>query len=760
MEYIIYCGDKTSPIITLNVDKAEVMSGERNVDLISDELSVDNFSPAVHYQFHAKEQFCDSTGEAFCDHSGEELYGFYNYNPVELPYGLPMWLYKADTTETLIGRYYIEKVERTSKDGYLIDAMSVIGLMDTQIHLGNIYKGIRFVDLIAEIFGGTVGALSSGKYPVTGGVEDVYVDANIADIKIYGWLPYDSRRNNLHQVLFSTGTAMIRDSDFNIVFTALLNMSASSIPQSRIYIGGQVAYDATASGVQITEHSYLMPNTTELSTILNNTAAYSEAASNALITFSEPILISSVTTEGGITIHSISANHAYVSGRGKINAKVYTHLTRDISKDSGKLPKNIKQYSGCTLISPLNSENVLERLYQFNTGAFVTKASVVIEDEKPGALYSFTDEFGDQTQAILSKMNFNISSNIKGECEFVRGWTPSIIGNNYNNSLILTGSGTWTVPQTLRESDFPYIRVSLIGAGSGGEGGEGGTQGKGTVFDAESDPQYSGFGGGAGGNGGKGGTGGKGGRVINFNRIDISDVHHITYSCGTKGNKGTKGIGGYGLNDPVDPVAATAGGHSTLQLYSDNNVLLASYSTLQGEYLPSGVPDVITDKIYALPGKDGYDGKNGGAGGAAAFGAVGDAGEDFDDTYKGGKGSKCIFEYIEGTQLQALAGGGGGGGAAYKASGSDAQTDATAVARACCWGGDAGAGATPGETPLSAQDYGCGGDGGHGGGGGGTGGAQNWRPLNSGIRDGTPGSGGNGTDGGDGANGCVFLYHS
>ena len=766
----IRIGDLNAPQFTFIVSGEKVTSGYKQVDLIANELAIDTFDPEVSYVFIVRAEFHGSEDERFITADGDIFCGYYNSNLAALPYGTPVWYVRQNETM----RFYAERVERKSKDMYALSCVSIIGLFDNQYHVGGVYTGQRTVDVIAEIFGGSVGTLTDGYYPITGGVEDCKIAQNVGDEKMYGYLPYDTKRKNLHQILFASGASLVRE-NAEIHFRYLDDLEAQEIPRSRIYIGNSVKYDAMATGVEITEHTYQWAYNEEPTEQYNNTDAYSETADHARVIFSTPIKVDTAAADG-LTIHELRQNYAVVSGKGTLSAIPYVHITRTLSKSiqDAAGPSNMKTFTGCTLISPMNSENVLERLYQFYTSAYVQNAAVEVDSETAGKEYSFTNEFDEQISGILTTMDYNETSLVKADSTFILGYTPGNFGNNYNNAELLTdASGTWNVPNEVRTSSKPYMRITLIGGGEGGDGGEGGKQGRGTYYTGTA---WEGYGGGKGGSGGKGGEAGQGGKVLTISKLDVSGIHHIAYICGDGGAGGAGGTGGENDTDPTAPGIGLTGRLTAVNLYDDAGQRIDTYNSSSGYVLPRGIIDLVHNKVFALSGIDGTDGADGGDGGAAAFGANGtDGGNvEFDGVMcYGGNGSDCEYREIAGTQLQAFCGGGGGGGAAV---GEDAphtqETDVPnrvkrdfsevgyASAYQCAWGGQGGKGADAVKIrTVSSVTYGQGGDGGHGGGGGGTGGAQNWRPLGSAIRDGFPGNGGNGSAGYAGQGGCIFIYY-
>lgn len=755
-------GDAAAPIAVFAMAEIESITGQVGVDMVSDTLSIDTMDPTVRYRYSAPQIYAPSGYDAIYTTDGYVYFGHFTGTNLaaDVPYGTPLTYYKDGRLQ---GRYYVEQIERVGADKWSITGMSLIGLFDTQIHVGAIYNGQFFAEVLAQIIGGTVGQAADGLIPILGAAEACYVAEDVAAVKIYGWLPYASRRANLHQLLFATGASLTRDADCSIVIRFVKNTTPAGIAADRLYLGGSVRYDATATGVELTEHSYQWAYTAGEKSLWNNMDAYAEPADHTLTVFTAPVRVDTLRTDGSLVIEESGQNYAVVSGKGTLYGVAYSHITRTVSRHANvPTPGNVKTVTNATLVNALNSENVLARIFDFYTKAQVTAASVLAEGEKAGALYNFPNAFGEATTGFLASMGYTATGITRGECQFITNYVSPAFGNNFNNVFKMVGAGTWWVPVAVRNSSFPFVRITLVGGGEGGDGGEGGEAGKGVYIVGGA---YLGHGGGKGGKAGNGGEAGLGGRCVTIAKLDVTNVARIAYQCGLGGARGTRGTGG--LDDDTDPVAPGLGVDGTdtsIYLYDDSGALIGSYSSANGYILPSGVINLVDDVVYGLGGLDGVAGGEGGEGGAAAFGSWGGDGAAVAHNgiiYPGGLGSIYEYAYVTFNTLVSYCGGGGGGGAALGTAGEDSPQKGTAIYQACSWGGDGGDGATPSITPTKPSVHGQGGDGGHGGGGGGSGGSQNWRAnggFNSGMRDGFLGIGGDGTDGADGADGCGFVY--
>lgn len=750
--------DVNSPLYIFNNSEIESITGQFATEVIANELSIDRLDPICRREFlikraiRTKDKLLIKTADnkIFCAHYSEK-------NPEKIPYGTPLWFYQDDK---MFAKFYVDKPYRQARDIWKISAMSLIGIMDKQEHPGGVYSGETFAEVVADIFGGAVGTAINGFVRVFGGLEPCYVAQELAEVKIYGFLPYASKRSNLHQLLFATGASLSRGENYEIIFKYLTDLTAKEIGDGRIYMEGSANGLEGITGIEVTEHTYQWVYTQEPTELYNNTDAYAEPADHVKVKFAEPIRTSTAVTTGNLSVVEIGQNYAIVSGKGTLSAVAYIHLTRIVAKhiSNPDTPVNVKTVTDATLVSPMNSEFVTARLFDYYTNAKTINGAIVSTGEKTGNKYKFKNAFNEPVSGIITHMSINATGILKGTFKAITNYRLRYTGNNYNQTYFFTNPSEWKIPDSIRNSEFPYIRVVLIGGGNGGQGGQGGQQGKGTYYD---NGQYVGHGSGPGGKGGKGGIAGNGGKVYTIARLDVSRVNKISFSPGPGGVGGNAGPGGYGgtAKEFVDPGPGEFGSDSTITLYDDAGNVTATYSTANGSVLPYGVANVTQNIVFGLSGVNGIDGADGGEGGVASPGADGTPGGTV-LTWTGGKASKAGYASHNDGQgmMEAMAGGGGGGGAAYGADGGDALSNGGASWQQYVWGGDGGYGADAKNAPITADAYGQGGDGGHGGGGGGTGGAQNWTPITSGVKDGTPGPGGDGTKGADGAGGCCFIY--
>lgn len=708
----IVIGELTAPILTFGNENIKEVREETAVSLIGDELFIDQFVPIVRYQVYLKGIFIPTNYSRFLTADGRTLAPVSNYNLRELPYGTKITFYNNDTIQ---GGYFVDTVERLGKDEYKINAMSAIGLLNRQQHRGGVYSGESFAEVLAEILG------NGYTYTV---IDDV------AKMKVYGWLPSSTKRRNLHQLIMAYGVNIIKDDNGGMLFTFLAETEPVKIPQNRLFAGGKVKYDAPASRVEVVEHAYHYMDTVDEETLFDN--ASSGSADISEVTFDHPVYADSLrVTEGNMVITSKGTNFAVVRGNGVLVGKPYIHTMRVISKDNdAAVNEKVVRVEDATLVNLFNSDNVLNRVAQYYFNAETVTGDLVNVDEKCGRRYEITNAFYEHDIAFLTKMSTSATSFLRSSCEFISGYTPLGQGSTYNNVVILTGSGTWTIPPEVFEKDHPNVLAVLIGKGHTGAKGEDGEKGWNATTSR----------GGDGGVGGAGGEGGAGGNVLISPTIDCTGKTSFYY--------------------------AQLDGEMTLNT-GDTTLTTADSSPLDGGYL-----EPLSGRVYALKGKRGQPGANGGNGGLyTPTGKLEEStnGEDVThkgQTWKGGYGH-AYSQYYIGDGANVYYGGGGGGGAAVGNNGEDGSGKnpetgeiETGWAVEAAYGGW---GANGGIADDAQPIYGAGGNGGHGGGGGGGGAVgvmwnfiENYELMRVGAKGGRGGIGGGG---GEGYDGCVIIYY-
>lgn len=567
--------------------------------------------------------------------------------------------------------------------------------------------------------------------------------SGVDQIGVYGWIPTCTKREALHQLLLATGVIMKKDDDGNIIFTSPSVGDAVTLSSDKIYIDGSLEKLENTNRIEVTEHVFELGEQEESEIVFENS---NQRSGIFVAMFQKQPVSGSVIN--GLSVLTYNANAALVAGgvgtiTGIPNRHTETILHRDIAdrKDGKTISVN-----DCTLISLPNSETVLDRLESYYGSAYKVENSIVLGDERIGNLYSFMSPFREMVTGYLSKISSTFSKITKAACEFICGYNPPQIGQDFTNYTVISGSGNWNVPDKVFTKENPRIRIVLIGGGQGGYSGYAGEDGETAKLGPTSTSPAKG------GATGKPGSGGK------IYTVDIPNPARSYYISAGEGGEGGAISYSHDVSNP-----GQVGGDTT---FSDGTT---TYSSASGESSENGVTNFFSGKKYA---KQIVYYADGGAGGyikegqldvymppeEVRLGLVKGEYVWYNNSYYYNYGGNH-GETIGGT---GIAYGGCGGGAALTmepgtvsgGNGADATRSGSYYRT-----GNGGNGANATFVPLPALSinsyyYGYGGQGGAGGGGGGSSGSGS-----AGVNVGTGGKGGYGGVGGKGGNGCIIIYY-
>lgn len=654
------------------------------------------------------------------------------------------------------GIYYLQSVERIGPERYTLTAVSTLGLLAQKGHPGGIYTGQTVQEVVTDI---------CGDIPVI-------IKSNLANIALYGWLPYvappkTSAKDNLSQVLFAIGAAVTNDLNGVLRIEPLWSGVSGVLDDDHVCQGGKVTTEPVVTAVSVTEHQYFQGGETK--ELFNGSTQ-----SGDIITFDEPAYD---LTADGFSILESGANYAKVSaGSGTLTGRSYIHNTRQVTVEVTPGPvENIKTPTGNpTLVSLVNAYAVAQRLAAYYKCRDTIKVSALIGGNRPGAVVSMYHPYDKKmVKACLAVTDAHMSAVIKADLEALVGFEPPDIAQQeyYDFREVLTGSGEWSAPDGVDN-----LTAVLIGGAQGGGPGNAGESATWPTVSSESQsgsvmsmtkgfvmsnlqPH----------NGGDPGHPGNGGKVLVAN-IQVIANTKIAYSCGIGGRGavfGTESIGAFGSPTTFGELSSEDG--ST----SDN-----------------GYSDIMTGEIFAALGDEGVAGGKGcGYENGELFISpdivVGDTHFKSGTHGNGAEQSGGAYNNKYAGYFEAVAAGGLGGGPAYGGNGengldADAKinyghstsSDSFYAYQAVAWPGPGGRGANA-IAPQKETIFGKGGKGGNGGGGAGQFGFPSYakRRYTSNATESVPNSpvivakkgnlqsGGDGSDGGYGADGCIILYY-
>ena len=733
----------------------EDATGYRKSTVVGDELSYDTFEAEVWDYAYSLLMLADSGPKlAMMNADGRFMLARFSNKSMEaFTYGAPVtWTHRGK----LVLRQYLESIRRTGEYKYLLSCVSGIGLIAKSRHYGGLYENALFSDVLAEIVGGA--------FPYT-------VDTQIASIKIYGALPVDNRRNNLKRLLTATGAVLQTNADGSVRFTDPDTTSPVEIKDGDIFMGGSVDIPTPYQAVKITEHAFAKTPNDILTTLLDGEAVgmniitpAGASVTGALVTFSDPMHDLAVT---GTTILESGVNYAVLapSMACTLTGYKYSHTTRIVTAGSLTASEQAtKRLDDNTLVSLFNVDAVAQRWLDYYSARKSVTMSVVWRGEQPAGAVVFADPYDEQAVGLIESQDVRLSAKLAADTTVQVGKIPSISGNTYEHVMVVTQSGTVTIPAEAKGK----AQLVLISGGHGGFSGYAGEvkSGKTESDQHGSDIIYRGkwYVPPGPALGGKAGTPGGGARIL---RVTLNDVvGGQTVLNVTIGTGGTGGLFADGENAP-----GQSGGDTTV----------GDYTTAGAQETSTGYYDPINGVLYGAPGGAGIPGGAGGGYDESSEGNVipAESVTGFGQTFSGGtsvgmsqKVAQSSGRYDTGYGYkEATAWGGYGGGAAYGANGENGTiTDAQALAStgyAVAKGASGGKGATALPPPVPSTP-GTGGFGGNGGGGAGAcGSAQVENNYASNVASPVPTfearggamTAGNGSDGGNGADGVLLIYY-
>ena len=642
-----------------------------------------------------------------------------------------------------VALWYAQSKERIGENLYKLSASSVIGLLTQYQHNGGIYDGVSDTAKASVVIADICKSIP------------VYLDSNLGNTKLKGWLPIATARDNLQQVLLALCANARVDNTGVIRIENLANSAEYNIPAGNILsANAAVVESAPITSVVVVEHQYTKGDSTTLYESTDPTVEQT-------ITFSEPVDPDSLVASG-YNIVERGANFVKLSdGVGTVTGTPYRHLTRELTVSvTNAEAKNIAKIENATLVNENNSTLVAGMLADYYKCRKSVNVKVVGNLVRPGDVVNIYNPW-DKTMGVatVASAKTDLSNTTASSISALSAFVPyQTTGYEAKTVRKTEASSSWTVPAGVTD-----VICVLIGGGSGGGKGSNGDDAKGTtqIYDYQSINSENISGEGSPGAGGAGGVGGKGGRYLRV-RLTVSPGDVISYTCGVGGEAGTNGT-------------------DTTIIGED-----FSYSTANGIYDPNGYTD-SDGTIYCADGSQGLRGADGGKCGAPTPNIAND-GENGNSAGENSGGLGGIGIRIGSTSQETpglwfesdymnLAGA-GGGGAAYDSAGERADPNPdpdkdrkptfqvitpgdqyNIIGR----GGNGGNGGV-GET---AANYGCGGNGGNGGGGGGAGGGYAYSRNGSSGTTYTGqigiylvgGDGGAGGAGSSGGNGCVIFKY-
>ena len=354
-------------------------------------------------------------------------------------YGSQVTFYKDDA---LYGKYYLVSVERQTKNEYILNVQSSIGLLDDTMHYGGIYSGEYASAIIKDIIGEKI----------------AYTEHNIfSKIKVYGWLPVATRRENLKQLLFAVG-GCVKKKAGDVYFTTLTVDAPKAIPENKVFDTGKITYDSPASRIEVVEHQFSKVDSAPSEEVYSGEIIGSSfvtpkgysVSDAALVTWDKPyhsLTFSNCTllnNEKGVNYAVVSS-----SGSATISGKPYIHSKMIVSRDkenyNGK--EKVAKVENATLVTLANSNSVAEKVMAYYDSPCTLSGAIVMDGEKPLDNITMPNQFEEENTGMIKSIEGTLGKQItRGELELRIGYNPPpIYGTRTPVSLAVTTPPTKTV---------------------------------------------------------------------------------------------------------------------------------------------------------------------------------------------------------------------------------------------------------------------------------------------------------------------------
>ncbi len=312
--------------------------------------------------------------------------------------------FEVKYNENLLGLYYISNAVRKSKKEFEIEAVDYIGLLDKTYFVGGIYNNSSVETILNSLF-------ADEKITYT-------ISQSLRAKTLSGYLPYTTKREALKQIAFAICGIVDSSRDDTIRIYELSDVVESEIDESKVFVGGHIETGDKITGVSVVEHNYVTTqNTVEL---FNGSIS-----GNTVIVFDEPI--HSLTISNG-TIVGSGANYAIINGNGVVtlSGKTYQDMQRVIEKNNPLITSldipNVKSFNNYTLVTSLNSQEVVNNVYDACIKNISINADFILSTEKVGDEVSILTEFEGEKEGRLVSLDMKLkNSNIVAKGVIVSG---------------------------------------------------------------------------------------------------------------------------------------------------------------------------------------------------------------------------------------------------------------------------------------------------------------------------------------------------
>lgn len=302
--------------------------------------------------------------------------------------------------QQIYGNFYLKSGKKTNITTHSISCEDVISILDTNSFPGGLYNGIKASELIAQI-------LSNEEL-------EYYVDDELVNKLVYGYIPYGSKREALAMICFAIGGIVDTSFDERLFVYPLHTEKERDISTSSIYYSPALSIDNddVVTGVNLTVHKYVALSTDDSKQELFNDVLNGES----FLTFSEPYHDYSITG-GTITVSGV--NYCKITGTGGtvvLSGYSYSHEEQIVTMENANITRN-KKYVDVTDVTTITTENaseVLSRLYNYYTNSESVSSTILMGRNEIGSVVEIDTEFDGKRKGIIQSADLSFTSEVKG----------------------------------------------------------------------------------------------------------------------------------------------------------------------------------------------------------------------------------------------------------------------------------------------------------------------------------------------------------
>ena len=225
----------------------------------------------------------------------------------DLPYGTKISIIRDVAVQDVM---YLSKVTKIKPNQYKLEMTSFFGILEAEMFYGGYYTGEEFQDVVESII------QTNGLDPTTTDhadvLEQITYDEGVAELPVYGWIKVTSKREALHQVLFSRGISMKRGSGGAITFSIMYDTDPTTISEDDTYENGNVKFLPNVSDIEVEEHTYTDDANIQISVLFENRQATELGKTYIAVYNCDSPVLRNVTVSG-LTIVYRNCNAAIVT---------------------------------------------------------------------------------------------------------------------------------------------------------------------------------------------------------------------------------------------------------------------------------------------------------------------------------------------------------------------------------------------------------------------------------------------------------------